>query len=66
MPQTVFWAWQSDRDGRVTRHLIREALVIALDHLHRDTNLEDRIDLDHDTRGVPGSPDIVAAILEKN
>ncbi len=65
MAQTVFWSWQSDRDGRVTRHLIREALVIALDRLHSDTDLEERIDLDHDTRGIPGSPDIVAAILEK-
>ena len=65
MNKTVFWSWQSDRDERVTRHLIREALVIALDRLNNEADIEDRLDIDHDTRGLSGSPDIVQAILDK-
>ena len=65
MSRTVFWSWQSDRDERVARHVIREAIVIALDRLSGDVDVEDRLEIDHDTRGLPGSPDIVTAILEK-
>jgi hypothetical protein len=65
MSKTIFWSWQSDRDERVARHLIREALVIALKQLSGGVDIEDRLEIDHDTRGLPGSPDIVMAILEK-
>lgn len=65
MSKTVFWSWQSDRSQRETRHLIRDALVAALDRLTGDSDIEERIEIDHDTRGLPGSPDIVASILEK-
>lgn len=65
MSKTVFWSWQSDRSERETRHLIREALVVALDRLTGQSDIEERIEIDHDTRGLPGSPDIVASILEK-
>jgi hypothetical protein len=65
MSETVFWSWQSDRDERVTRHLIREAIVIALDRMSGASDIEERLEIDHDTRGLPGSPDIVSAILEK-
>lgn len=65
MARTVFWSWQSDRDERVTRHLIREALVLALGRLTGDADIEERLEIDHDTRGLPGSPDIVTSILAK-
>lgn len=65
MAQTIFWSWQSDRSERETRHLIREAMVIALDRLAGDSEIEERLEIDHDTRGLPGSPDIVSAILAK-
>ncbi len=65
MARTVFWSWQSDRDERVTRHLIREALVVALGRLTGDADIEERLEIDHDTRGLPGSPDIVTSILAK-
>lgn len=60
---TVFWSWQSDLDGRVTRDLIRDALVAAL--LELNAELDERHELTSDTKGVAGSPDIVATILEK-
>lgn len=65
MARTVFWSWQSDRSERETRHLIREAIVIALDRLTGETEIEERLEIDHDTRGLPGSPEIVSAILAK-
>jgi hypothetical protein len=40
-------------------------LVVALDRLNSDSELEERVDIDHDTKGIAGSPDIVASILEK-
>lgn len=65
MSKTVFWSWQSDRSERETRHLIREALLVALDRLTGESDIEERIEIDHDTRGLPGSPDIVVLILKK-
>jgi hypothetical protein len=62
---TVFWSWQSDRPARETRSVIRDALFAALDRIAADLEEADRPELDHDTRGVPGSPDIVATILTK-
>ncbi|WP_156442254.1 MULTISPECIES: hypothetical protein [unclassified Sphingomonas] len=61
----VFWSWQSDQAERETRHLIRESLVQALNMLTGRTTLDERIEIDHDTKGMPGSPDIVSSILEK-
>ncbi|HKC03393.1 MAG TPA: hypothetical protein VKC17_08825 [Sphingomicrobium sp.] len=60
---TVFWSWQSDLDPWVTRNVIRDALADAIDELQAD--LEERVELTSDTKGVAGSPDIVATILEK-
>lgn len=65
LKKTVFWSWQSDWSERETRNLMREAIVMALDRLKTDRRIEERLEIDHDTRGLPGSPDIVASILEK-
>lgn len=60
---TIFWSWQSDLDARVTRDVIRDALAAAIEELHE--TLEERHELTSDTKGVAGSPDIVATILAK-
>jgi hypothetical protein len=60
---TVFWSWQSDLDARVTRDLIRTALEGAVEDLHAE--LDERHEVDSDTKGVAGSPDIIATILAK-
>ena len=60
---TVFWSWQSDLDARVTRDLICEALIGAAADL--DAELDERIEMTSDTKGVAGTPDIVATILAK-
>jgi len=60
---TIFWSWQSDLDPRVTRNVVREALEQAIETLH--AGLDERHELTSDTKGVAGSPDIVATILAK-
>jgi hypothetical protein len=70
MPSTIFWSWQSDRPHRETRGVIREALeaaVVALSSEVQDADRPDETQLavDHDTKGVAGSPDIAATILRK-
>lgn len=65
MARTVFWSWQSDQPARETRDLIKTALQRALANLQAEFEEADRPDIDHDTKDVPGSPDIVAAILGK-
>ena len=65
MEKTVFWSWQSDLDGRVTREVIRFALDAAITTLSADVEEADRPSLASDTQGVAGTPDIVATILRK-
>jgi hypothetical protein len=66
---TIFYSWQSDRAGRENRFFIKEALEAAITDLNAEVNDADRPDeqvqLDHDTKGLPGSPDITASILAK-
>lgn len=65
MGRTVFWSWQSDLDGRVTREVVRYALDEAIKILAADLEEADRPSLTSDTQGVAGTPDIVATILRK-
>lgn len=68
----VFWSWQSDHPAKISRTVIRKALEEAIAHLKQTPNLVEapdesrgEIHLDHDTKGVRGSPDIARTILEK-
>jgi hypothetical protein len=63
----IFWSWQSDRPGNIGRHFVRQALEIALTELNQELQINepDRLELDHDRKDVPGSPDLVATILKK-
>ncbi len=62
---TIFYAWQNDTDPEVNRFFIRDALKQAIQMLRTDATVEERPTLDHDTRGVSGTPDIFTTILEK-
>lgn len=65
MGETVFWSWQSDLDGRVTREVIRYALDDAIGTIAVDLEEAERPRLTSDTQGVAGTPDIVSTILRK-
>lgn len=63
----VFWSWQSDHDGKIAHYFVRDALNDALNEISKELELEEsaRPQLDHDTKGEPGSPPIVETILRK-
>jgi hypothetical protein len=64
----IFWSWQSDLPGKVSRHLIREALELAIDALNQERDIieaDRELELDQDRKGVSGSPDLANVIFEK-
>lgn len=63
----VFWSWQADLDRRVHQYLVRDALSAACDQLGQDSEVDGplRPEVDHDTLGMEGTPDIVTGILGK-
>lgn len=62
----IFWSWQSDTPGKIGRHFVRDALAEAIEVLRQPNEIEEpsereareTIELDHDRKGVPGSPDL--------
>jgi hypothetical protein len=68
----VFWAWQSDLPGKTGRHFIKEALNEAIDRINESRDIEEPdealqsgMHLDHDRKGLSGSPDLANEILKK-
>jgi hypothetical protein len=69
----VFWSWQSDTPGRTGRHLVRDALDAAIQELKQLSDVEEpherenkeALHLDHDRKGVRGSPPLADTILAK-
>jgi hypothetical protein len=69
----IFWSWQSDTPGKIGRHFVRDALAVAIDRLRREVELAEPTEresraamhLDHDRKGIAGSPDLARVILEK-
>jgi len=68
MALTVFFSWQMDRPDGGERALIERALTDALKRIAADATVEAavrEIEVDRDTKGVPGTPPIVDTILAK-
>lgn len=70
MTSTIFYSWQSDSDAKLNRNFIEDAINKAIAKLGSDIEVVealrgDDLQLDKDTKGVPGSPAIVDTILEK-
>jgi hypothetical protein len=65
MDVKVFFSWQSDTQPETGRQLIERALYRAAAAVAADTSIPYRPEVDQDTRGVPGAPAMVAAILGK-
>lgn len=66
MPRSVFFSWQSD--VKINRNFIRSALDEAVARLETDSTIDEALRefvVDQDTQGVPGTPTVVDAILEK-
>jgi hypothetical protein len=69
----LFWSWQSDTPGRTGRFFIRDAITAAIKHLKEADDIVEPTErdavgdlhLDQDRQGLPGSPDLARAILDK-
>jgi hypothetical protein len=68
----IFWAWQSDLPGKTGRHFVRGALEEAIERIKQSGDIEEPgeqfqngIHLDHDRKGLSGSPDLAIEILRK-
>tara|TARA_B100000965_G_scaffold215949_2_gene180602 strand:- start:8538 stop:9839 length:1302 start_codon:yes stop_codon:yes gene_type:complete len=65
----VFYSWQADTPTREGRNFIERALERAIARISGDVELEEAIreglEVDRDTKGVPGSPPIVDTIFRK-
>ena len=69
MADRIFYSWQSNQPNNVNRGFIEDALKKAIKQLgHGDNELfvpARDLELDKDTRGVPGSPPIAETIFDK-
>lgn len=58
----VFWSWQSETPGKIGRHFVRDALLLAIEALKQAPDVEEPtaaatregLHLDHDRQGVSG------------
>ncbi|MEG4515633.1 MULTISPECIES: hypothetical protein [unclassified Microcoleus] len=62
---SVFYSWQSEHPECVNHYFIRDALKEAMKVIQRKLELEERPEVDHDTKGTPGLPEIVHTIFSK-
>lgn len=65
MSFTVFYSWQSELPSNTNRGFVKTALDKAVRQLEKDGIVDQRPEIDQDTKGVPGSPDIVETIFRK-
>lgn len=63
--QRIFYSWQSTLPNNTNRSLIKNSLEKALREINKDLSIEERIEIDSDTKNVAGSPDIIHTILSK-
>jgi hypothetical protein len=65
----IFYSWQSDRPTGTCRNFIERALQSAVDRLRADAEVEpslrEDLEVDKDTKNVPGSPAIFDTIMAK-
>ena len=59
----IFYSWQSDLPGNRTRSFIRECIDEAIELAQESETVE--AERDEATKGVTGSPDIVATLFSK-
>ena len=62
---TIFFSWQSDLPNKTNRNLIENSIKLTLKKMNQDSPYSLITEIDRDTKGVLGSPDIVDSILTK-
>lgn len=61
----VFYSWQSDLPNATNRGFIGDALEKACKQIESNPDIDEAPRLDQDTQGLPGSPSIPQAIMDK-
>lgn len=61
----LFYAWQSDLDGRFNRWFIEKRLLNIKKTATTKLGLPEGLVIDRDTKNIPGTPEVTATILEK-
>jgi len=63
----IFWSWQSDHEGKISRFFIRDCFNEAIKNISDELELEthERPELDHDVKGVDGPAVIIDSITSK-
>ena len=69
----VFWAWQYDLPGKISRHFIRSALEDAIAQINQIQDIDEPdeffqtglMQLDYGRKDLKGSPDLAIEILKK-
>ncbi len=62
----IFWSWQSDINPDISKHFIKKCLEKAIKKINKEPEFSDRTaEIDHDTKGEPGSPPITDTIFKK-
>jgi hypothetical protein len=64
MPHKFFYSWQSERPTSICRTFIRTGLDNVSTTLNQ-SGIDERVEIDSDTQGVPGTPEIFSTILAK-
>ncbi len=70
MNKTIFYSWQSDLPASYNRTFIENCLKKAIEEVNSELSLEmatreELLEMDKDTKDVPGTPPITDTILEK-
>ncbi|MDB6095539.1 MAG: hypothetical protein JWM32_3101 [Verrucomicrobia bacterium] len=65
-PAAIFFSWQSDT-AKETNHraFIRRCLELATKELNASVEIDDALRVDAGMEGIPGTPEVAAAIFEK-
>lgn len=64
----IFYSWQSDLENKFNRGFIKGVLESAVKGLNKNLEFyeaERELTLDHDTKDVPGTPDLTGTIFDK-
>lgn len=62
----IFWSWQSDLEKKLSMHFIKKCIEKAISEINSEATFSDReVEIDHDTKNIPGSPPITDTIFEK-
>ncbi|WP_306640706.1 hypothetical protein [Sanyastnella coralliicola] len=65
MRHTIFYSWQSDLPNSSNRGFVKSCIEKSIRRFRESSKSEFPIELDHDTRGQLGSPEILNTILRK-